>query len=164
MTLACRVLRPGEAEACYAVYYAAVHVGAASDYSEAERAAWAPDDAMLDGFPERLSGASTWVAEENGAILGFLTFRPEGYLDLFFVHPEARGRGAAALLYDRMLADAEARGLARLTVHASHLARRFLARRGWQVIAPEVVERHGVSLTRFEMALDLPPAQDSQRS
>ena len=164
MTITCRPLRAGEAALCYAIYYDAVRIGAAGDYSEAQRIAWAPDDAMPEGWPDRLSSAETWVAEDGETVLGFLTFDPNGYLDLFFVRPEAKGGGASTALYDKMLTEASARGLPRLTVHASHLARRFLERRGWTVIAPETVERDGVLLHRFEMAFDLPPAQDSQRA
>ena len=74
---------------------------------------------------------------------------------------EARGyvlpMGVASALYGAMLQDARAGGLDRLTTDASHLAQRFLERRGWRVTAPETVMRNGVPLERFGMRLDVVP-------
>ncbi len=53
------------------------------------------------------------------------------------------------MLYDRMIETARDMGLEGLTTHASHLARRFLDRRGWAVVEEERNLRHGVWLTRF---------------
>ena len=87
-----------------------------------------------------------------------MSLRPDGYLDLAFVLPEVMGKGHAAALYDALLALAEEAGIMRLWVHASHLARRFFGRRGWQVDEAEVVELRGEALTRFQMSLELGPS------
>jgi putative acetyltransferase len=149
-----RPVRPDEVALTYAIFRDAVRIGAAPFYTEGERLAWAPSDAMTEGWPARILGATTWVAEEPEGLAGFLTYA-DGYLDFFYVRPEARRGPAAPALYDRMLAEARAEGRARLTTHASHLARSFLERRGWRVVEREEVERGGVLLTRFAMELDL---------
>lgn len=151
-----RRYRPADAQGCHAVYLSAVRDGAHHHYTRAQRHAWAPHDMMEDWMPERLGQGTTWLAEATtGEIRGFITLRDDGHLDLFFVHAEEMGQGAAARLYDALLAEARSRGLPRLTTHASHYARRFLERRGWHVIAPESVLRHGVRIDRWEMAHDL---------
>ncbi len=148
-----RPIRPEDVAGTYAIFRDAVRIGAAPFYTEAERRAWAPSDTMPDSWRDRVLGATTWVAEDGDGLAGFLSYG-DGYLDFFYVRPQARRGPTAPALYDRMLAEARAEGRARLTTHASHLARRFLERRGWQVVAPEEVERNGVRLTRFAMALD----------
>jgi putative acetyltransferase len=151
-----RPLRGHEVEQTYAIYRDAVRIGAAPFYTEAQRRAWVPSDRMEDWWPGRVLGGTTWVDEAEGGLNGFLTYA-DGHLDLFFIRPEARRGATAPALYDRMLAEAWAEGRGRLTTHASHLARRFLERRGWRMVVREETERNGVLLERFAMELALEP-------
>lgn len=149
-----RALRPDEVEQTYAIYRDAVRIGAAPFYTEDQRHAWVPSDEMEDWWPGRVLGGATWVDEGAAGLNGFLTYA-DGHLDLFFVRPEARRGATAPALYDRMLAEARAEGRLGLTSYASHLARRFLERRGWTVVAREETERNGVLLERFAMELSI---------
>lgn len=148
-----RPYRAADRAACAAVFFRAVREGAAGAYDAAQREAWAPDGP--EEGADRLLDEWCLVAERGGRVAGFMAMTPEGYLDMAFVLPEEMGRGTAGLLYDALLAKARAAGLSRLTVHASHLARPFLERRGWQVEAAERVARNGQSLDRFAMSLAL---------
>ncbi|MGI1661131.1 GNAT family N-acetyltransferase [Palleronia sp. KMU-117] len=149
-----RALRPDEVALTYAIYRDAVRIGATPFYTEVQRRAWVPSDGMEDWWPDRVLGGTTWVDAGATGLDGFLTYI-DGHLDLFFVRPAARRGPTAPALYDRMLAHARAEGRRRLTTHASHLARRFLERRGWQVVAREETERGGVLLERFAMEVTL---------
>jgi putative acetyltransferase len=42
-----------------------------------------------------------------------------------------------------------------LTARASHLARPFLERHGWEVVEPVTVERNGVTIHATNMSRDL---------
>jgi putative acetyltransferase len=152
---AIRPYRPDDRGAVAGVYYRAVREGAAAFYDEAQREAWAPRDTPDLTRPDKLLGQWCWVAEAGGKVTGFMSLCADGYLDMAFVIPEVMGRGHAALLYDALLAKARAEGLARLSVHASHLARRFLARRGWQVDEVQMHPANGQVFERFAMSLDL---------
>lgn len=145
-----------DAEACHAVYLDAVRNGTSRHYTPEQALAWAPSEQVEDWLPPRLEAGTTWIAFSDRRAEGFLTVTGEGHLDFFFVRPDARASGLAATLYDRMLDLAEARGQARLTTFASHLARSFLERRGWQVIEGESALRNGVELKRWKMACDAP--------
>ncbi|MCF6232735.1 MAG: GNAT family N-acetyltransferase [Rhodobacteraceae bacterium] len=150
---------PGEGATLYGVFFEAARIGARDHYTEGQRKAWAPFDEMPNGWADKLAQMQTWVAEVDGEIAGFMGMRtenhPDGYLDLAFVRPRWMGRGVAQALYGIILERARARGLTRLTTHASHLARPFFARQGWRVDYPETVERDGETLERFAMSLDL---------
>jgi putative acetyltransferase len=150
-----RRVRSGEERATYDVYRDSVRLGAGRGYTLAERLAWVPSDDMEDWWPERIAASPTWVADRSGTLVGVLTFREDGYLDLFFVVPQAQGDGTAVALYDAMIDHARSLGLTHLTTHASHLARRFLERRGWKITQSEEVDRNGVTLLRFGMETTL---------
>jgi putative acetyltransferase len=144
-----------EAAALYAVFVEAVQIGAADHYTLAQRLAWAPDQPMPDGWPDRLATPETWVADVDGAIAGFMAVSTAGYIDLAFVRPRWMGRAVAQAVYERIVERAQRADLPCLTTHASHPARHFFARNGWQVDAAEIVDRNGESLTRFAMSLIL---------
>lgn len=145
----------GERAQIHGVFYRSIREGAGAFYTEAQRAVWAPDPApAADEFPadER---RMFWVAEHGGQIIGVLALEPEGYLDLAFVLPEWMGRGVTQMIYAPLLQWAKEAGLKRLTTHASHFARRFFEKQGWQVDSPETVTRDGQDLERFCMSLKL---------
>lgn len=152
-------LRPycmGDAAATANLFHRAVREGARAHYSEAERQAWSPAPPEGPAWAERLQRAETLVAESaDGTLAGFMSLTEAGVLDLAFVAPEWMGRGVAGQLHDALIGRARARGLTRLTTEASHLARPFFARRGWQLEAEQQVERRGVRLTNFRMSLRL---------
>ena len=132
---------PADAAESYAVYLDAVRNGASDHYDRAQRLAWAPSDEPPVNWSARLETSRAWVSED-----------PQGYLDLFFVLPRARGDGTAASLYAELLAEAQTQGLKGLRTHASLYLRPFLEKRGWSVVRGEEVERSGVTLKRFEMS------------
>jgi len=150
--LTLRRFEPGDAPGLAQLFFDAVQVGAAGHYSQAQRDAWCgapPADAR---WSARLRGADTLVAERGGALQGFMTLDPaSGHIDLAFVAPEMRGTGLADSLYAVLEGRARALGLARLHSEASLLAERFFLRRGWRLVARQVVERHGVSLPNARM-------------
>ncbi|WP_435259271.1 GNAT family N-acetyltransferase [Thioclava sp. FR2] len=153
------IIRPYRAEdraACKWVFYRAVREGAAAFYSEAERAVWAASPEPDLSVADKLLDQWAWVSEDdNGQITGFISLRRDGYLDMAFVLPEMMGKGAAAALYEAVLAQAGTAGFERLTVHASHLARRFFEKRGWKVDAVEDYPVADQKLRRFCMSLGL---------
>lgn len=156
MTWHLRRYRPDDRAACHQVFYRAVHEGAAAAYTAPQRAAWAPRPTHDPSTPDRLADQLAWLGEDaQGKVAGFMTLRPDGYLDMAFVLPEARGKGLAAELYTQILADATAQALPCLTAHASLLMRPFLAKRGWQVTEHQHHPQNGQTLERFAMTLPL---------
>ena len=155
MTLRIRRYRPEDRPACWQIFYRAVREGAAGHYSEAQRAAWAPTPLpALDGY-DKLGAQLCFVAERDGALTGFMSLECDGYLDMAFVLPEEMGKGTAAALHGGILAEARQLGLTRMTVHASHLARRFFLKQGWRVVWMENHAADGEVFERFFMVVDI---------
>ena len=128
-----RRFRPEDTAATHAVFFAAVRIGAAGHYREDQLIDWAPSREIPQGWGPWLDRNITFVAEVGGAVGGFFMLEPSGYLNMAFVRPEYRRSGMADLLYGAVLAEARARQIPVMTVWASRLLHRFLARRGWQI-------------------------------
>ncbi|MEM7710726.1 MAG: GNAT family N-acetyltransferase [Pseudomonadota bacterium] len=146
---------PSDIPALAQIFWRGVHEGAAPKYSAAQRAAWLPEPPTPDAYAERLERQVLFVADRDGAPVGFMTLRPDGYLDFAFVLPEERGCGTADALLAMVENHSQAAGLARLTVKASDMARPFLARHGWHVTGDATVTRDDVTIPSFHMARDL---------
>jgi putative acetyltransferase len=149
-----RPVRPDDVAETYEIFHDAIRIGSAPFYTKEQRRAWVPSDTMENWWSGRILGGTTWVKDDGGRLAGFLT-HADAHLDLFFVRPEARRGPTAPALYDQMMDAARDAGHLHLTTHASHLARRFLERRGWRVVEREEVKRNGVLLVRFLMDVDL---------
>lgn len=134
-----------------------------SPYSVAERRAWRSEPHSGPEWSERLSAQSVLIAEDAQGPVGFLTLRPDGYLDLGYLLPRGRGRGLFRQLHERIEAEARARGLTRLFTHASLGAEGPFLAMGYVVTEREVVDRHGQRLHRCAMERALPGSIRTRR-
>ncbi|MEL6889542.1 MAG: GNAT family N-acetyltransferase [Pseudomonadota bacterium] len=138
------------ADALGAVMWDAVHNGR-SAYSEAQRRAWVPQVPAGADWAARLRAQRIWVAERDGALVGFVTLAAGGYVDFAFVLARVQGRGVFRALLDCVEAEARADGAARLWTHASLTAQPAFAALGFHVMRHEVVARQGETLRRAVM-------------
>lgn len=156
MTPTLRRYTPEDCAACWQLFYRAVQTGAAKFYDQAQRDVWCA--VPPDPTPQRnarLADATTWLAEDNGRLIGFMSLETDGHLDMAFVDPDYMGRGIAYVLHDRLMQSARDAGLTTLKTEASLLAEPFFTRQGWQVVAPDTVVKDGVSLPRYLMQVTL---------
>lgn len=155
MAIHLRPLTAEDGEAAAAIFFDAVHRGAADVYSAAQRRAWAGAAPSPTRWRKRFADVSGVAAEVNGEMAGFMTLDAAGHIDLAFVRSDLSGRGVGRAIYDRIEARARAEGLARLTTEASKKAKPFFARLGWQVDAEQTVVKDGIRLTNFRMSKPL---------
>ncbi|THD82792.1 GNAT family N-acetyltransferase [Aliigemmobacter aestuarii] len=154
--IAIRPYRAEDRAECAALFYRAVHEGAAGAYDAVQRADWAPSPLPDLSKPDRKLDQFAWVSEADGRITGFMTLTREGHLDMAFVLPEVMGKGHAAALYDVLLDRARAEGMNRLTVHATPYSKSFLMKRGWVLDKVEpFVSDGGVAYMRNYLSLAL---------
>jgi putative acetyltransferase len=140
-----------DVSAVIAVYTASIRSLGAPFYSPEQLCAWAPTRPDVARWQERLASLRTLVADQDGELAGFLSYRQDGYLDLLFTHPAFVRRGVATQLYLRAESAWRSAGLSRAVTHASLAARPFFDRQGFQVDAEESVECRGEFLRRFAM-------------
>jgi putative acetyltransferase len=122
-----------------------------SPYSMAQRHAWVAAPPVGADWQARLAGQYVVMAQVGETPTGFMTLRPDGYLDLAYIIPEARGAGLFRGLYAAIETHAKTQGLGRIWTHASLMAQPAFAALGFDLIRHEVVERAGQQLARAEM-------------
>ncbi|MEM9434834.1 MAG: GNAT family N-acetyltransferase [Pseudomonadota bacterium] len=146
-----RKFTPRDSKATYKVFYKSVREGTSKYYSQAERLAWAGSQVAPADWAQRLDTQETLVAEMEGRIVGFMSLRLDGYLDMAYVLPNLMGSGIAKTLFKKLEAQAIAAGLTRLTTDASYLARSFFLSLGWNVLSPQMVRCNGCEIQNFRM-------------
>jgi ribosomal protein S18 acetylase RimI-like enzyme len=153
-----RTYRPDDLDAVLEVFIRAIRVTASRHYEPAQVEAWAQPDRQV--WKTRRMSRPTWVAEIDGAVVGFTDLEPDGHIDMMYVHPSFAGRGVAQRLIHKAEAHACANGMTRLTSEVSVTARPFFEKQGFEVVEPETVFRNGQSFERFKMEKRLTRAAD----
>ncbi|WP_417247987.1 GNAT family N-acetyltransferase [Celeribacter sp.] len=147
-----RPLKPSDADAAYALFHRTVRGGTSQFYDAEQRAAWAPArDAAPQDWGERLTTGFSIGAFRRGKLMGFFTMGHDGHIDFAYVALEEMGKGTAATLYAACEDEARRLGLPLMETEASHLARRFFLKRGWEVTARQTVIRDSVGIDNFRM-------------
>jgi len=121
------------------------------DYSTAQVNAWAPDDLHIPEWSESCAKKFTYVAEEEGEIIGFGQLEANGHIDCFFCHKDYQRCGVGTRLYRAIEAKALELRIERLFVEASITARAFFKNRGFAVIKEQQVMIRGKNFTNFAM-------------
>ncbi|WP_108258634.1 GNAT family N-acetyltransferase [Mangrovicoccus ximenensis] len=151
------VLRQGgaaDAPALSRIFRACILRGTKHAYSAEQRLAWAGSRPDPAAWRQRVQGIDIRILEKDGAAIGFAGMQDDCF-DLLFVHPDHAGQGHARRLHDPLVAEARARGILRLTAHASHVSRPVFAHFGWQAGEEAEAERGGVLLGYTVMTLGL---------
>ena len=91
------------------------------------------------------------LAENRGRIVGFMGMTPDGLIDLAFILPEARGKGAFRHLFEIVETMARADGLNRLWTHASLMAQPAFQAMDFSVVEHQIIECGGEKLCRAKM-------------
>ena len=152
-----RHYRTGDAAKLAQITHDAVHQLTCQHYSEAQREAWSPEPMTATAFENRIpEGRDVFVAESAaGHAIGFIELDQDGGIDRFYCAPEQAGRGVGAALYSHLEDRAKARGISRLHVDASKLARPFFEKRGFHTLREQDVIRHGIVLQNYAMQKNL---------
>ena len=140
------------------LYFDSARQLGARRYSPEQVAAWAPAPADPAAVHARASdGRLTLVAvDPQGLVLDYGDLESDGHLDHLYCLPGASGRGDASALLDQLIAAGEARGIARLHVEASELARGLLERKGFLVLHRRDFQVHGVPIHNYAMERRVP--------
>lgn len=140
-----------EYDAIGRLVFDAIHSGA-SLYTPEQRRAWLPEPKAGPDWQKKLEEQAVWVGHspEKG-LIGVITLRPDGYVDLAFILADWQGRGLFGRLYAALEVHARDADLDRLWVHASLHAEPAFARYGFTRLRADPVDRAGETLMRFEM-------------
>jgi putative acetyltransferase len=153
--------RPYAAEdlpALVAVFTASVHELAARYYTPQQLDAWAPQPPELAPWRDRLQSLETIVATHGEDLTGFISYTPDGHIELLYTSPAYARRGVASLLYscvERRLASLDA---IYIFTEASLMARPFFERFGFAVTGEDTVLLRDHAFRRYTMRKRAPRA------
>jgi putative acetyltransferase len=92
-----------------------------------------------------------FVAEVDGRAEAFIDLQEDGHIDMMFCAPEHAGQGLAAQLFSSLEQEARRRGLPRLHVEASEMAKPFFERRGFALVRRNDFMLEGVPIHNYHM-------------
>lgn len=144
--LAIRAFREGDEAALLRVHCSAIRTIAARDYTPEQIDAWAPEDADLAAWAERMRRNRPFVAVLDEDIVGYADVQADGHIDHFFVSGEHPRRRIGTRLMACLHEEAARRGLAELHADVSATAEPFFARHGFAVVRRQQPVRRGVTL------------------
>jgi putative acetyltransferase len=145
------------------VYYSAIRETAAQDYTPEQIAAWAPDSFDESQWAQRLADIAPFVAERDGAAVGYADVQSNGYIDHFFVAAHAGRQGVGSRLMQQIHAHAESMSVTALSSEVSITARPFFEHWGFAVEQQQSLVVRGVALTNFRMRKALPAHEASDK-
>ncbi|MGH2415759.1 MAG: GNAT family N-acetyltransferase [Microcystaceae cyanobacterium] len=93
----------------------------------------------------------TYVADEEGMIVGFGELEPNGHIDCFYCHKNYQRRGVGRQIYQAIEAKTFELGLDCLFTEASITAKPFFQHMGFSVVKEQQVTRRGETFTNYTM-------------
>jgi len=155
-TFTIRPWRPADTEELGEVFRRSVREVASRDYRPAQIEAWVLAPGETAAWADRMQNRITFVAEENGCLIGFIQYEPPDHIDMTYVHPERQRIGVASALLATLEAEARRCGVELLNVEASITSRPFFERRGYIMLTPQIVRARGQDFLNYRMSKRLP--------
>lgn len=148
-----RPFRPSDAASLALIFHRAVREVGIRGYTAAQVEAWSLAPVSAEAFLARVSdGRSVFVAVTGeDAPLGFIELEADGHIDRFYCRPDVVGTGVGSTLYAWLERAALDRGLSRLFVEASEVARDFFLHKGFRLVRRQNFVRNGVPIHNYRM-------------
>ncbi len=150
-----REFKISDTEEIMHLFYDTIHRINIRDYSSEQVDAWAPKDMNYAQWSEQLQSKMTYVAEEEGKIIGFAELEKTGHIGCFYCHADYQSRGVGTRLLNQIQLTAKNLGIQKLFTEASITARPFFECLGFRVITPQEVERRGMKFINYVMEKDI---------
>ncbi len=151
MPIDIRRYRPSDLAGIIALFRDTVRRINGRDYSQQQVMAWAPDEIDARQWSHRFDNKAVWVADLDGAPVGFIGMARDGLIDMLYVHADHQGAGIASRLLRAVGACARAGGLLRPVTVGGLTARPVFEHRGFRVIAPQRVRRWAQEFLNYRM-------------
>ncbi|MBD2102339.1 GNAT family N-acetyltransferase [Leptolyngbya sp. FACHB-261] len=146
-----RLFRPQDTEQVANLFHETVREVNSRDYSSSQVRAWAPEDLYFRNWAAICSSRFTYIADEEGTVIGFGELEPDGHIDCFYCHKHYQQRGVGRKIYQAIETKAIELNLKRLFVEASITAKPFFQRIGFWVIKEQQVSCRGETFINYAM-------------
>ncbi|MEA5580772.1 GNAT family N-acetyltransferase [Nodularia harveyana UHCC-0300] len=133
------------------LFYDTIHEVNIHDYTPEQIDAWTSVNMDVAVWIDSLSSKFTYVAEDDGQIIGFGELETNGHIDRFYCHKDFQGQGVGSKILEQIELTASNLQINRLFLEASITAKPFFYRRNFMVVKQQEVERKGQKLINFVM-------------
>jgi putative acetyltransferase len=141
------------------LFHNAVHSIDNGVYSKEELEAWAPTPTDYVFWKERLDIKKPFVALEGNIVVGFIELESNGHIDCLYVHKDHQGLGIATELMQYLIKEANLRGISKLHVEASKVAKPLFEKHGFNLQKTNIVKLREQILTNYSMSTALQSLQ-----
>jgi putative acetyltransferase len=125
------------------------------DYDERQREVWAAQGSDPSRWKQRIDNQYFLLVERPEGLVGIGSITPRGHLDVLYVHYAYQGQGIATRLLAALEAWAVGQEVPVITTDASHTARPFFGRHGYQTVAEQQNKIAGEILVNYRMQKNL---------
>lgn len=143
-----RDYKESDCEELAQLFYDTVHNINAKDYTKEQLNVWATDNMNLEKWNQSFLEHFSVVALSGERIVGFGDIDKTGYFDRLYIHKDYQRQGIATAICDKL---EQAVHADKIYVQASITAKPFFAKRGYNMIKEQKVERKGIWLTNYVM-------------
>ena len=151
-----RRYQKGEEGAIWQVYFAATRESISRDYHADLIDRWASHDHDVNKWNDRLVQKNPFVAVQGGDIIGMAEIEADGFIDYFYVHPKAQGRGVGKALLAAVESEAVKLGVSLIFADVNITAKSFFLSRGFCITKTKsnVILGHPAPNFRMEKRLN----------
>ncbi|MCC5651163.1 GNAT family N-acetyltransferase [Nostoc sp. XA013] len=146
-----RIYEITDTEEIMKLFYNTIHEVNIRDYTQEQVDAWAPANMDIDVWIKDLESKFTYVAEEQGKIIGFGELEANGHIDRFYCHKDFQRKGVGKKILEQLELKAKSLEIEKLFTEASITAKPFFERQNFIVVKQQEVERRGQKLINFIM-------------
>ncbi|MBD2245504.1 GNAT family N-acetyltransferase [Nostoc sp. FACHB-888] len=146
-----RIYEITDTEEIMKLFYNTIHEVNIRDYTQEQVDAWAPANMDIDVWIKDLESKFTYVAEEQGKIIGFGELEANGHIDRFYCHKDFQRKGVGKKILEQLELKAKSLEIENLFTEASITAKPFFERQNFIVVKQQEVERRGQKLINFIM-------------
>ncbi|MEH1832311.1 MAG: GNAT family N-acetyltransferase [Nostoc sp.] len=146
-----RIYEIADTEEIMKLFYDTVHEVNIHDYTEEQVDAWAPANMDIDVWIKDLGSKFTYVAEEQGKIIGFGELEANGHIDRFYCHQDFQRKGIGKKILEQLELKAKVLKIEKLFTEASITAKPFFENQNFIVVKQQEVERRDQKLINFVM-------------
>ncbi|QHA92085.1 GNAT family N-acetyltransferase [Bacillus sp. N1-1] len=149
-----RQYEPKDLDQIIELFQQTVYIINRQDYSANQVNAWVNSTTKsirYSKWAQEFEQNFTYIAEEEGEVVGFIDLTAAGYLDRLYVHRYFQRAGIASLLLSEIESTARSQQLNKITTEASITARPFFEAQHFQTIKKQTVEISDVKMTNFLM-------------
>lgn len=133
------------------LHHASVHAIDPTIYSLEQQEAWAHTPPNYPYWVKRLALKKPFMAMVEAKIVGFIELEENGHIDCAYTHPEYQKRGVMSELYAYAQNLAQQKGMKRLYLEASIVAKPFFEKRDFKTLQRNEIKKNGQMIVNYSM-------------